>query len=519
VAAAACVAAAFAGAAPPAQAAKTCDEPEAAWNRATPAEAGMDAQRLQDAIDYGTSQLGFAIRVLRHGCLVGEDRNAASNRNAQYESWSMAKSITAMVFGRAMTMGLASPDDPVGALLTEADQGHGAITLRDLLTQTSGMHWNGFRDYDIAMPDRVRDALTVGLDHKPGEYYEYSQSGPALLAEAVQRAVGEDFQAFAQRELFGPIGIREGSWRWVRDSQGHTQGFFGMNMVPDDYARLGELLRRGGVWKGRRLLSQRFVREAVAPSPANGCYGWLIWVNAGRPCIGPRVGERPISEAREFPDLPADMYHFSGLFGQLVTVFPTQGLEIVRLGQDPNLAFAGGAGWEHELYKKVLGALTDTTVAPPGDAPRSPGVVDKPNADQGFQNALLDPAQYTQPWTNPPLPPAGPDRARALRLRLATQRMSRDGILSLRATCPARWPGRDAPRTCTGTATLVTAKSPRRYAIAPGATALLRFRVPKAARPKAPVTLTAVATNEDAAGGTPARLDVRVLPPLPRKRR
>ena len=67
VAAAACT---LAGGAAPAFAAKSCPEPEADWQRATPAEAGMDAAKLQDAMDYGSTQLSFAVRVYRRGCLV-----------------------------------------------------------------------------------------------------------------------------------------------------------------------------------------------------------------------------------------------------------------------------------------------------------------------------------------------------------------------------------------------------------------------------------------------------------------
>ena len=129
-------------AAPAAQAAKTCSEPGRAgsarppprpgWSRGA---AGRDRLRQLD--------LGFAIRVYRHGCLVGEDRLAALNRDQRYESWSMAKSVTSMMFGRAMTLGLISPDDPVGSLVPEADEPHGEISMRDLLTMTSGLGGTG----------------------------------------------------------------------------------------------------------------------------------------------------------------------------------------------------------------------------------------------------------------------------------------------------------------------------------------------------------------------------------------
>ena len=196
------------------------------------------------------------MRVYRYGCLVGEDRAAPVNRDQQFESWSMAKSVVSLIFGRAMTLGLISPDDPVGSLVPEADQAHGAITIRNLLTMTSGLRWNGLRDYNIfTMPDRVRDALTLDIVHPRGTYFEYAQSAVALLAEAIGRAVGEDVQAFGQRELMDPLGIPADAWHWVRDPAGHVQGFYGVNMRPDDFGRLGELMRRGGVWRGHRLLS------------------------------------------------------------------------------------------------------------------------------------------------------------------------------------------------------------------------------------------------------------------------
>ena len=499
-------------------AATTCEEPSAEWKRATPAEAGMDAAKLQEAMDYGSQEASYAIRVYRRGCLVAEDRLADGNRNEQYESWSMAKSITSMIFGRAMTLGLISPDDVVGSLVPEADLPHGKITMRDLLTMTSGLRWNGLRDYNIfTMPDRVRDALTLEIAHPPGTYYEYAQSAVSLLAHAVGKAAGEDFQAFAQRELMTPLGIAKEDWVWQRDRAGNVGGFYGVGMRPDDFGRLGELMRRDGVWKGRRLLSRRYLSEAVAPSKTNGCYGWLIWLNAGSPCIGPTISERPVSDNREWPDLPVDLYRFSGLFGQLVTVFPSQDLVFVRTGTDPGLAPTGGTSWEHELYVKILASITDQKIVPAGDAKTAQ---DKPNADYGFQTSLREPDQYSKGVGQDPLPPAGPERARAAWLWQAFHRASRTGGVSVRIACPARWPGRDA-KPCAGTATLEGARRAVRYEVAPGTKSLLRFTLTKARlaelRRAGRAALQLSATNTDAAGGVPAKLAVSVAKPLPAK--
>jgi CubicO group peptidase (beta-lactamase class C family) len=502
VAAVACLCAA----AGPAHAAKSCPEPGAHWERATPAEAGMDAAKLQQAMDYGSANLGFAVRVYRRGCLVAEDRFAALNRNQQFESWSMAKSVTSMMFGRAMTMKLISAEDPVGALLPEADAPHGAITMRHLLTMTSGLRWNGFRDYNIfTMPDRVRDALTLEVVKEPGTYFEYAQSAVTLLAEAVGRSAGEDAGAFVQRELMDPLGIPADAWYWKRDPAGHVQGFFGVNMRPDDFGRLGELLRRGGVWRGRRLLSARYVREATGATPTNGCYGWLIWVNAAAPCIGPTIGERPAEQSRDFPDLPADMYKFAGLFGQLVTVFPSQELVIVRTGQDPSLAFAGGGDWEHGLYRRVLDSIVDGSVPSPPEPPRVND--ERTNPDYGFQTSLREPDQYSKGVVQDPLPPAGPGRARAARLAPGRKFTGRRGIVVLRLACPTRWLS-ETEHVCAGRARLTGARRALRYRVAPGERKALRFRLRRgrlrALRNAGSLALTARARNRDRAQGTPS---------------
>jgi CubicO group peptidase (beta-lactamase class C family) len=497
--------------APAAHAAKECAEPGSEWQRATPAEAGMDAAKLQGALDYGSTQASFAVRVYRHGCLVGEDRFAPVNRTQRYESYSMAKSVTSLLFGRAMTLGLISPADPVGALVPEADGPHGTISMLDLLTMTSGLEWNGFRDYNIfTMQDRVRDALTLRIAHPAGRYYEYAQSAVALLAEATARAVGEDPVAFFQRELLDDLGIPADAWEWKRDPAGHILGFMGVNMRPDDFGRLGDLLRRGGVWRGRRVLSEEYVREAVAPSRTNGCYAWLIWVNAGKPCIGVTIQDRPVSDTRDMPDMPADMYSFAGLFGQLVTVFPSQGIVVQRSGQDSSLVFAGGTDWETELYTRVLGSLTDgTKVEVPGDAPATPRAAPT-IVDYGFQTALLHPESYSQGAVQQPLPPPGPARARAAVLTLARSRASSKGDVAVRLTCPPRaGTGR-----CSGRARLDGARGRFDYDLANGQARVLHFTLTarriKLLRAAGTLDLGAVALNRAAGGSTVARATFNV---------
>ena len=259
----------------------------------------MDAAKLQEAMDYGTANLGFAVRVYRRGCLVGEDRSASTNRNSTFESWSMAKSVTALMFGRAMQLGLIDPEDPVGSLVPEADAAHGRITKRDLLTMTSGLRWNGLRDYNIfTMPDRVRDALTLGVAHPPRPLLRV-RAEPGVAAGRGDRPLGRD----------GRRQVRAGA---ADDPARHPRGDLALDArpggphrrllrrehAPDDFGRLGELMRRGGVWRGRRLLDPYFMGQAIKPTSTNGCYGWLIWLNAAQAVRRPadhRAARRPTS--------------------------------------------------------------------------------------------------------------------------------------------------------------------------------------------------------------------------------
>ncbi len=192
-------------------------------------------------------------------------------------------------------------------------------------------------------------------------------------------------------------------------------GFYGVNMRADDFGRLGELMRRGGVWRGRRLLDPYFMSEAVPPSRTNGCYGWLIWVNAGRPCIGPRITERPVTNSRDFPTSRPTCTASPACSASLSPCSRRRTSWWSAPARTAGLVFSGGESWEHGLYSRVLGSITDQKIKPPGPAPKvAPS--DNPNADSGFQNALLEPDQYSKGAEQRPLPPAGPrGRARCAR--------------------------------------------------------------------------------------------------------
>ena len=205
------------------------------------------------------------------------------------------------------------------------------------------------------------------------------------------------------------------------------------------------------------------------------------------------------------------MYRFSGLFGQLVTVFPSQDIVVVRTGQDRGLVFSGGASWEHELYAKVLGAVTDQRITPPGAAPNESD--ERTNADYGFQTALREPDQYGKGVVQDPLPPAGPARARAAIVSLAARRAGRRGVVRVRLACPPRWP-RGIAAACAGVARMQGMRHGLRYRVSANRARVLRFRLTarrlRKLRRARRLTLVLSATNADAAEGTYSRSELIV---------
>ncbi|WP_354697906.1 hypothetical protein DSM112329_03563 [Paraconexibacter sp. AEG42_29] len=479
-------------------AAKTCGEPTgSSWQRATAAEAGMDAKKLQAAVDNAMQDSAIAFRVYRHGCLVAESRSAPEGTKLQTQSWSMAKGVSSVAFGRAWTLGLISPEDPLGSLMPQADEAHGKLTLRSLLSMTAGNTQALAHDFNILMRDRIQDGLTVPLIHPQGEYWNYWQTAPPLVDAAVGRAAGEDFQRFFQRELLTPLGIEPGTWNWGRDLAGNTQGFFSLFMTPDDYGRFGDLMRRGGVWRGRRLLSEQYMREAVTPTAAYGCYGWFLWLHSSAACDG--RGESNLK------GWDPGFFEFNGALNQLIGVFPQTDVVVVRVATIPSAN-------SREIYRKALAAVTDQEVPLPklGRDPKHPPF--RQTAARETLEAELSGV------VQPQLAPAGPARARAAIVQPGTRRADRKGRIAVGVACPPRLPSTQP--SCSGTLT-VSGGLARTYDVAAGRTGQLRVRLTSATlrklRTNGRATLGVTATTAASGTTTTGRGEVVALRHRPAK--
>jgi CubicO group peptidase (beta-lactamase class C family) len=397
------VAAGLVGALPAHARSVSCGFPGASWKAQSSENLGLDAEKLQEAFDFSTTHSSASVLVLRHGCLAGASRLDALTSEISLDGWSMTKSVTALLVGRAVTLGKLNIDKPIGRLFPEADRAHARLTPRQLMHMSSGLHLNWTRDFHgpSLQPDRVRDALSLPFDHTPGTYWEYHQSPVTLLGEVVTRAVGGDIQQFAQRELFGRIGIRAGSWTWDRDRAGNTEAWAHLKMRSVDWARVGTLVLHDGSWNGRRLISKAYMRQFAASSPSNHGYGFLTWVNGRDSFVLPGTNGRDEAKGWVVPNAPKDSIILAGQDEQRVYVIPSLDMVVVRLGQkgsretDMRVTFWTGRAGELDngLMHRIKLAVTDKRLDTK-DRYRSAGfVMPSTESDSWHGSVVHDPLQ------------------------------------------------------------------------------------------------------------------------------
>lgn len=339
-----------------------------------PAVAGLDAGSVRSAVDYAVTKGAHAVRIYRHGCLVGAD--AHDMADARMPGWSMTKGVVSMLVGRAVEMGLLDVDAPIGTYLPVEDPRKAALSSRQFLNQTTGLRLDWVSDLFDATGDSAARLFERPFEAVPGTTFLYAQTAVTALVAVLEAAVGEDLQSFAQRELFEPIGIESDDWDWARDGSGRSQGFAFLQMTPVAFGKLGRLLLQDGVWAGRRLLPASYIAQGRAGTAANPCYGFLWRNNDGTGCgqTGPLLGLE--TDTNWMPAVPTDAYALAGMFDQLLVIIPSLDMVVVRLGLPHQLIPDpwGDVGGEQpsmtwRFFRTLMSGVEDVEVADPGEAP------------------------------------------------------------------------------------------------------------------------------------------------------
>jgi CubicO group peptidase (beta-lactamase class C family) len=274
-----------------------------------------------------TDSLAFV--VAHEDRLVYERYFDDATRASLQTSFSAAKSFVSTLVGIAIDAGLiGSVDDRITEYLpelAERDPGFRQITLRHLLTMSSGIRWRegGFPSlgddtytyYGVDLRDVALNR--VRIEGPPGVAWQYNDYNPLLLGLVLERTSGTSVSDFMARRLWRRLGAEaDATWSLDSEHSGFEKMESGLNARPVDYARLGLLFLHNGEWNGRRIVSKNWVRAATrAGSPTDpgyyANYGYFWWFD---------------------PDRPGRFYAF-GKYGQYVYVAPDADTVVVRFGR------------------------------------------------------------------------------------------------------------------------------------------------------------------------------------------
>jgi CubicO group peptidase (beta-lactamase class C family) len=282
--------------------------------------------------------------LIRDGKIVAKRYGAGYSDTNRFISWSMAKTVTAVLVGELVSDGKLSLDAPAPVAEWQgASDPRRAITLRQLLNMASGLQHT-----EVGQPVEASDtnqalfvsgtggmaarAINVPLEAKPGAKFEYSSLTTLLLSEIVTRTLTPSkdpkvraaaYRAFADERLFKPAGITSAALDF--DGAGTQIGGSIIYMTLDDFGRFGQLLLAGKGPDGAQVIAPDWLNFMRAPSPTNAEYGGQTWLNRAG-------GAEP--QPNLFPGKgPDTLYACLGHLGQFVIVSPDQNMVLVRLGK------------------------------------------------------------------------------------------------------------------------------------------------------------------------------------------
>ena len=231
--------------------------------------------------EYLERQRTTGLLVLKNGEIVAEHYRYGRTDNAPFLSMSMAKSVTALLVGVALTQGhIASLDDAAETYVSAlAGSPYGASTVRQLLRMSSGLRFTERYDGsdDISRLSRasagVRGAGTplevlrsITDRHAPaGQKFVYASAESDVLGRILTAATGKNMAQLTQDWLWQPLGSEHDAY-WRLGADGQEQAYGAFNASLRDWARLGLMLANDGKVGSQQIIARDYLLDATDPA-------------------------------------------------------------------------------------------------------------------------------------------------------------------------------------------------------------------------------------------------------------
>jgi CubicO group peptidase (beta-lactamase class C family) len=347
------------------------------WQHRAPADLGMDTSKLKDAVEWAEahgSKWDFEkdqVRVfgkvlgalpaqraatngiiLRHGYIVAEFGDTKTNDPV----YSVAKSFLSTAASLAFAKGLIrSVNDRVADYIHDGgyDSPHNAkITWKNHLQQESeweGEMWGKNANF-LGLEEFGSGQRKPREIQEPGTYYEYNDVRINRFALSLARVFGKGVPEVFKENIMDRIGASN-QWKWsgygpkstieinnkpVESVSGGTRWGGGLWINSQDLARFGLLILNNGLWEGKQLVSEKWIKEATAPSAHGPDYGYLWWLN---------------TKQKQWPSAPTSSFAAVGNGGNIIWIDPEHDIVLVWHWHEPGKAVDG-------MIQRILASVT-----------------------------------------------------------------------------------------------------------------------------------------------------------------
>lgn len=270
------------------------------WGVSSLTAEGMDESLIVKATNQIMNEKFKGIHsmiIVRNRCLVHEAYFKDYSRESLHRVHSITKSISSMLIGIAIDRGfIKNVEEPIYKFFPEYEFNFDTpskrrIKIKHILTLTSGIDWaerqfpysdpRNNEYHQIRSDDWIGYVLEQPVRDEPGTEWEYNTGSVHLLSGIIKQSTGQFADKFAEKYLFGPLGIK--NYEWNRDPTGYpctggTHG--GLRMRTRDMAKIGSVILDGGKWKNRQVISKDWVKLSTDihyDPPDFNALGYLWW--------------------------------------------------------------------------------------------------------------------------------------------------------------------------------------------------------------------------------------------------
>jgi len=210
----------------------------------------------------------FSTLVSKNGKIVFEEYYNGKTKDSLSNVQSLTKGLISILIGIAIDKEyIKNVNEPIEKYFPDqfknlTDKKKNTITIKHLLNQTSGLSWNGYLEHQewLNNENPISFVLKKNMENNPGEKYNYNSGATHLLSVILTRAYGNSTLEFANKFLFNDLNMY--STNWEKRNKGYYDGSgLGLKMKPIDLMKIGQLLEKNGVWKGKQLVSKEWTQR------------------------------------------------------------------------------------------------------------------------------------------------------------------------------------------------------------------------------------------------------------------